>query len=221
MVLWQAPVCSKSCNRPTSEKEAPAALHKKKITMQQQQQLKNLDLTYALGGEREDAPLVKRTLAFPYDPSRELQPQLIERSDALIADIWAVQDAHLAVLDDSSAGLETKGLALDTVLACLHMVVTRLLHPVPGPHHLQALARIQNMCDRLSVIIRMFQSIGPDIGFRVMTALHEMWTQLQDYNTAGASAGAGAGAGTGDGGAEESADADADADADDSAEDLP
>ena len=133
----------------------------------------NLNLTDAFGGCQEE-PLVKRTLLYAFDPDRDLQAQLLERTDALVEDVWKVHDEAFGILQDDSAMLEARGTALDTVLACLQYVVGALLHP-GSAKVLGAFHRSQTMFQCIPLLQ---QAFGPDVATQVPLALDGMWKRL-------------------------------------------
>jgi hypothetical protein len=145
----------------------------------------NLDVQYAFGGDRA-CPLVARTLRFPFDPFRDLQVQLLERADALVADVWAVQDAAFVTLDDPRQSLEVRGHALNVVLACIEYVVSNLLHPTtPTPQALQAFDRIQDIFRRGPLVSDLF---SVEMYMDVLRALDAPWKTVLSLQSVGSGA---------------------------------
>jgi hypothetical protein len=165
----------------------------------------NLDIQYAFGGD-EQAPLVSRVVRFPFNPDQDIMMQLLLRTDAVIRDVWEVQDAALAILDDVLQPSTSRGQALDTAVACQEFVCCRVMHQsIPTTGSSAAFVRMQALFQRFPAIAHAF---GVEVVERVRNAMDSSWQKLlhlQALATASAASAASA--------AEASADSDASAEA--------
>lgn len=154
----------------------------------------NLDIQYAFGGD-EHAPLVSRVVRFPFNPDQDIMMQLLLRTDAVIRDVWEVQDAALAILDDVLQPSTSRGQALDTAVACQEFVCCRVMHQsIPTTGSSAAFVRMQALFQRFPAIAHAF---GVEVVERVRNAMDSSWQKLlhlQALATASAAAAADASA---------------------------
>ena len=135
----------------------------------------DLNVRYAFGGFPE-SPLVSGVLEHAFDPARDLQPQLLERADALVDRIWVTQDAAFVVFENDALPLDDRGQALNVVLACQEYVVLMLLHPMPSVHSVRAAQRLRRIFDlRPAVVAALGETVFEDI----VRAMHPTWARLQ------------------------------------------
>lgn len=137
----------------------------------------NLDVTYSIGGT-EAAPLVARTVPWPYDPESPLQEQLLARTDALLQDLCAVFDTALVAfdaVDGDGGGEDGRGLALDTMVAVLGFATGAILQPCPSIKAVCMQDRSHRLGTRLPLIRDLFGDCAVEDVEKVLTdTLHTL-----------------------------------------------
>lgn len=134
---------------------------------------KSMDLTYSYGGTKE-APLVRNTVLFQYDPEVHacLQEAVLERTDALLDSLTTEFDNALRRFDDESTLEEEKAIALDIMVATVMFTTKNILVQSPSVKYALMYTRIQEIFKRKPMIAPETYAILEDL-------LKPVWVDLR------------------------------------------
>lgn len=132
-----------------------------------------MDLTYSYGGTKE-APLVRNTVLFQYDPEVHgcLQEAVLERTDALLDSLTTEFDNALRRFDDESTLPDEKATALDIMVATVMFTTKNILVQSPSVKYALMYTRIQEIFKRKP-------SIAPETYAILEDMLKPAWVDLR------------------------------------------
>ena len=132
-----------------------------------------MNLTYSFGGTKE-APLVRNTILFQYDPDVHscLQEAVLERTDALLESLTAVFDDALRTFDNGSTSAAERDTALDVMVATVVFTTKNVLVQSPSVKYALMYSRIQEIFKRKP-------SISAETYAAVEDVLKPAWVDLR------------------------------------------
>lgn len=137
----------------------------------------DLTLTYSFGGAK-DAPLVRRTLPFKYDPALHasgFQEALLERTALVIQDLCGVIDNAMDALDRDPRDLKAFEAAAG---GCMYGVQT-LIRPCPSAKYRLFLTRLQRVMAKADTVK---DAVRPAAWAQMHAALEDTMAFLRDVD---------------------------------------